>query len=143
MKSEDVVVERSVRWTTKKLIARVSRPVPKYRGTEWHCRVEISLVPGKRVFAERVIGIDSWQSLFLGMWLVGRMMGDRFPDAYSDVPGDGTSLPIMINSALPPKEHAKLRKQLSLRKQRFEDNFYRKVQRRLSKRGESRGRLLP
>ncbi|HET6248988.1 MAG TPA: hypothetical protein VFE47_14925 [Tepidisphaeraceae bacterium] len=95
MEIQKAIAQRTLHWSSKQLLVQVGVPVARYRGTEWHCTVEIRLVPGRRILHERVIGIDGWQSVGLAMEFAQRIIDEQFPDAYLFEPGDGPDFSII------------------------------------------------
>jgi hypothetical protein len=112
MENNRVFAQRILHWSSKQLAVQVSAPIPRHRGTEWHCWLDIKLIPGKRVHHERVIGIDSWQSVEIAMYAAQKIVDERYPGAYAYEPGNGTQFPFIVQESLPHEYFKQLREHL-------------------------------
>lgn len=135
MESKKLFIQKVLHWSSKQLVAQVSAPIPRFRRTEWHCWLDMKLIPGKRIHHERVIGIDSWDSVQIAMYAAQKIIAERYPDAYAFEPGYGTGFPIIVQNTLPDGYFERLREHLETECAQKTAELSQEIRRRKSGRG--------
>ena len=108
MKRQKPLVERTLHWCSKELIVQVTAPTRRNPRADWHCWLNITMAPGKRVHHERVRGVDSWQCVQNAMYFVQGTLEQKLPGAYAHEEGDGGFFPFTVLHEVPEPYYKRL-----------------------------------